>query len=151
METGIKEKFDKLVKNARQALRLVDSAPKINFNKIIKENWRARPGVAEYPGVYIIYKGNKIIYIGSAGKGNHVLRFRIGDLFFYSESPRTDYRFHHYLSRKLIEKGEFKTIGDLRNFYLNKCKIKLIETESIKEARAIEYILIAIFQPKYNA
>jgi hypothetical protein len=29
----------------------------------------------------VIYEGNKPIYVGSAGKGRHTLRYRIGDLF----------------------------------------------------------------------
>ncbi|MEM2507339.1 MAG: hypothetical protein QXF61_09885, partial [Nitrososphaeria archaeon] len=52
------------------------------FREFIDEkSWRIRKGVLNFPGAYIIFEGNEPIYVGSAGKGRHPLKYRINDLF----------------------------------------------------------------------
>jgi len=52
-----------------------------SFNEFVDGDGKPKKGVLKHIGVYVVYEGDKPIYVGSAGKGEHVLRYRIGDLF----------------------------------------------------------------------
>jgi len=101
-----------------------------------------------YAGVYCIYdiRKKKIIYIGSAGL-SHTLMYRIGDLFVYNKNSKKN-QFHHTLTYKLTkERGD---INEVKNYYLNDCRFKIIIADSDAEAHALEQLLILLFKPEYN-
>jgi len=125
---------------------------KINLKNIIINN-RVKGHELETPGCYVIYEYGKTrpIYIGSAGKGKHYLKYRIGDLFSYSQKSKDP--FYHTLTKKLImpnKIGRYKDIEELQEFYKEKCYLKIIETKTVREARILEDILIEILKPQYN-
>ena len=110
------------------------------------------------PGVYIIFEELEPIYIGSTGKGNANLRTRFHDLFYYNKKnypnkKRPSDPFNHTLTYRLVDPykiGRFEHPDEVRNFYLNECSFRLVETETVQEARALESILILQLNPKYN-
>ena len=141
-----------LTKKCSKYISAFEKSPKYNFGDVLKKNWKVKPGCFEAPGVYAIYeKGKELIYIGSAGKGGHYLKYRLGDLFAYN--PRSkDMKFKHTLPYKLLEKIErFNNIDKLRNHFVNKCNFKVVETRTVREARIVESILIELLNPKYNS
>ena len=120
------------------------------------ENWRPKK-TKEYPkvgelkhaGVYCIYEGQEIIYIGSAGS-RHTLRNRIGNLFVHRSQKNPE--FGHNLTHKLIldkTLRRFSKIDEVRDFYLN-CRFKFITANNDAEAHALENVLIMLFTPEYN-
>jgi hypothetical protein len=92
--------LDEIVNFLRAKFSEFQIAEKRSFKDLVKweSNFRGRRGILEYPGCYVIYEGEKPVYVGSAGKGRHVLKYRIGDLFFYT--PGSGYK--HTLTMKLI-------------------------------------------------
>jgi hypothetical protein len=119
----------------------------LNFKDFIKSNWRPKLKLLEHAGTYVIYENGKVIYVGSAGKGRHFLKFRIADLFYKGEENQ----FKHTLTEKLLKKiNRFKNIQEVRDFYLNSCSLKIIKTETVKEAKLLEEVLIYLLNPKYN-
>lgn len=114
--------------------------------------------IPKKPGVYTIYEDKKPMYIGSTGKGNANLKSRFHDLFYYNKKKYPDKKkpsdpFNHTLTFRLADPnkiGRFKHPEDVRYFYLNKCSFKVVETETVHEARALESILILQLRPIYN-
>lgn len=108
----------------------------------------------ESAGVYVLYDGDEICYVGSAGS-NHTVRYRIKDLFAYNESYEgKSERWGHNLTWKLMRDVENKhkiseKIDDVRDFYF-KCRFKFIKAKEDADAHAIEQVLIMLFKPKYN-
>jgi len=143
--------LDEIIELLKAKFSEFQSAEKRSFRDFVKyeSNFRGRKGVLEYPGCYVIYEGDEPIYVGSAGKGTHVLKYRMGDLFSYT--PRSGY--HHTLTRKLITHKKykrFKNIDEVREFYLNECSVKIIRTNNKQEAQLVESALVLHLNPKYN-
>lgn len=145
-------KLETIVKAVREWLRTLDEQPLHKFGDYVTGNGRPKRGDDfAFPGVYVLYEGEKVIYVGSAGKGRHHLKFRLADLFYFSSNVNLKDRFKHYLSKKLIEKyHRFDNIDSLRDYYYTKCKFRVIQTPDIQDARIIEAILIKILKPEYN-
>lgn len=143
------KKLDKIIKLIKQKAKEFNNASLVNFNDVIKKDGRPIRGKFEFPGIYIIYeKNNGMIYIGMAGKGDHFLRYRLSDLFFYDPKRK---KFKHSLTQKLLTKiRRFKNINGIADFYRNRCYLKVIGTKSAREARIIEDIFIELLSPKYN-
>jgi len=95
----------------------------------------------EFCGVYIIYEGRNIIYIGKSGGG----AYRIADLAYQKND-----KFKHTLSQKIIKFKSFRNINEVMNFYREKCFLKVIKTGSDMDAEIVESIFIKLFRPKYN-
>ena len=114
--------------------------------------------VPKKPGLYIIFEKQEPIYVGSTGKGNANLRTRFHDLFYYNKKSYPNERkpsdpFTHTLTYRLVDPkkiGRFRHTDEVRKFYLNNCSFRLVETETVQEARALESILILQLKPKYN-
>ncbi len=124
-----------------------------SFKDFVDENGKLRKDVLKHGGVYVVYEGEKPIYVGSAGKGKHVLRYRIGDLFSDYSGKEGERRYYHTLTRKLL-KGKhkrFNSLEEVRSFYLEKCKVKILEVEPISKAKLMEAFLIDLLKPKYNS
>lgn len=145
------------MKNLNSVLRLIktktrefEKTPILRFKGFIKPNWRPRGDRLNFVGVYIIYENNnELIYIGHAGKGKHLLKYRIADLFYYNS--KLSKPFHHTLTKKLLTKiKHFKNIGELRKFYLEKCYFRIIRIDRVRDARIIEATFISLLKPKYN-
>jgi hypothetical protein len=129
---------------------------RLDFKDFIKQDtWGPVSGQLEFKGVYVVFEDDNPIYVGSAGKGNHVLKYRIGDLFGYSPGAKTN-PFYHTLTRKLVRKrGNVKdlkqALDDVRRFYLENCSFKAVETDTIDQARMLEQVFIILLgHPKYN-
>ena len=129
----------------------------LDFKDFIeKSSWRPQGGKLECIGVYIIYEQRVPIYVGSAGKGNHVLKYRISDLFSYS--PKSKNHFYHTLTKKLTidyskKKGKttLEALDCIRRFYLEKCSFKYVQTDTIDQARMLEQVFILLLNhPKHN-
>lgn len=140
-------KLNQIIELIKKGVKLLQVAKSYYFADFIKENWRFKNGKFEFAGIYAIYeKGKGLIYIGSAGKGNHFLRYRIADLFYFSDN-----KFKHYLTEKLLNSlKRFDGIDSIRNFYLHDCYFRVVKTDTIRQARIIEEILIYLLNPKYN-
>jgi excinuclease UvrABC nuclease subunit len=98
-------------------------------------------GIPKEPGVYQIFEGGKLIYVGSARR----LKDRIHNLFYGN----------HTLTAKLWksksgEERRFRNLREVQNFYLNRCTFNFITTDEYKEALALEGILIMHDSPIYN-
>lgn len=144
------KKLNKIIQFIKKGVKEAKNAPLQTVGKFIKSNWQPVRGNLEYPGVYLIYeeRRKRLLYIGSAGKGGHYLKYRISDLFAYGNGKR---KFKHTLTEKLLDKlKRFKTIDGLKAFYLARCRIKIIPTKTIREARILEDVLIEFLEPKYN-
>src|SRR3989344_7799341 len=79
-------------------------------------------GAPKNVGVYILYKNSSVVYIGSTKS----LKRRLNSLF--SNNPK-----RHVLNKR-VKQGYYKD-----------CSVKILEINDIHEARALEYLLIAIF------
>ena len=144
------------MKNLSSILRLIKTktkefkkSPILRFEDFIKSNWRPRSDKLNFIGVYAIYENeDALIYIGHAGKGKHLLKYRIADLFYNSELSES---FKHTLTKKLLTKiKRFKNIGELRQFYLERCYFRVIQVSNVGDARILEETLISLLKPKYN-
>jgi len=158
-KTASEEKLAELpnvISNLQDKCKTLSSLPFRDFNDYINKE---RTGICKlkecpklrelrYAGVYCIYdiRENKIIYIGSAGL-SHTLMYRIGDLFVYNQNSKKN-QFHHTLTYKL--KKEFGDIGEVKRYYLNDCRFKVIIADSDAEAHALEQLLILLFEPPFN-
>lgn len=144
----LKAKFTKL-----------DTIDSLNFGEFINPlTWRTKwlavePKIKQLhsAGCYIIYESNsnQVIYVGFSGQ-SHKIRNRINDLFSYApsiEKPNIN-PFFHSLTEKLTK--SFGSIEKVRDFYINKCYFKIINTETDAEAIALEGLLIWTLNPKYN-
>lgn len=127
----------------------------LKFRDYVKTNtWSVLPGKLECVGVYVIFEGGKAIYVGSAGGGKHPLKYRIGDLFGYSPRSKSS-SYYHPLTRKLAKKIDVKdpeqALNEVRNFYFERCSFKVVKTDTIDQARMLEYVFIILLDhPKYN-
>jgi len=124
------------------------------FNEFVDENGKPKKGVLKHVGVYVVYEGDNPIYVGSAGKGKHVLRYRIGDLFSDCRGKKGERKYYHTLTRKLLTKYKrFNSLKEVQSFYFKECRLKILKTETISEARLMEAVLINLLEPKprYNS
>ena len=146
----VKKELNKILRFVETKMNEVEKAPFQILGKSVNHNWRPIRGVLEYPGVYIVYqeKRKRPLYIGSAGKGGHHLKYRLADLFYYGGGK---HKFKHTLTEKLFDKlKKFKTIDGVRAFYIIKCGVKIVRTKTVREARILEDVLIELLDPKYN-
>jgi len=123
------------------------------FNEFVDENGKPKKGVLKHVGVYVVYEGDKPIYVGSAGKGKHVLRYRLGDLFSDYRGKKGERKYYHTLTRKLLTKYKrFNSLEEVQSFYFKECRLKILEIETLKESRLMEAVLINLLEPKpiYN-
>ena len=153
MET-ITELSTKMKKNleiiSRKFVELVESRPR-RFKDVVSINHKIRiHGIPKEPGVYIISDEDEIIYVGSSGKGKANLKTRFRDLFYYNKNPESTSPFNHTLTHKLVKSDRFGTADEVRNFYLEKCTFRLIEMDTIRQARVLEDLLILVSDPSYN-
>jgi len=73
-------------------------------------------------------------------------------MFVYNKNSKKN-QFHHTLTYKLLHDKnlkKFKRIKEVREYYLNKCRFKIIIADSDAEAHALEQLLILLFEPEYN-
>lgn len=134
----------------RKFIELLESRPR-RFKDVVPINRQIRiNGIPRKRGVYIIFEEDRIIYVGSSGKGKANLKTRFYDLFYYNKNPESKSPFNHTLTRKLVKSGRFKTADEVRNFYLEKCTFSFIEMETIEQARVLEDLLILESTPFYN-
>jgi len=141
-----------------------------------REGWRTKRGLLDHIGVYVVYEGDKPIYVGSSGKGNNRLKHRIADIFGYTSGykGREADKFYHTLTKKLVlekipEGLSLKTastnfvnaqakksileqaLDSVRNFYLEKCSFRVVMTDNIDQARMLEQVfLLLLNHPEYN-
>ena len=128
-----------------------------NFVFIVNDKIRIKD-ISKKPGVYIILEKEEPIYVGSTGKGKANLRTRFQNLFYYNKKKypnekRPSDPFNHTLTYRLVDPnkiGRFKHPDEVRKFYLNNCSFKLVETETVQAARALEGVLILQLEPTYN-
>ncbi len=153
----MKSQWESLLNNLKQKLEELLKSEKIKFKDVVSINDRIGIGeVPKKPGVYVIYENNKIIYVGSSGKGKANLKTRLRELFYYNkrafpnkENPSEP--FNHTLTSKLVnDAGRFVHPDEVRKFYLDECSFRFIETETVREARALECILILQLNPIHN-
>jgi len=129
------------------------------LDKLLSSEFRnfQKRGKLDFSGVYAIYKGKKIIYIGSSKN----IKKRIQELL-------ADYR-SHTLHRKLLCEKFFGNFGGgtrkrldkiyktlpkskkeyAKNFFRKRCKFKLLEVKNEK-AKYLEHFAIGVLNPRYN-
>jgi hypothetical protein len=91
-------------------------------------------------GVYVIYShGNEILYIGSTNKFH--IRFGV-DL--KNEST-------HTLVRKLIQAGIHPDRIIAGEYFTHHYKYRILQSESKREAEALEHLAIWLLNPRYNS
>lgn len=145
------EEFKPILVFIKRKLEDFQSSKLYSFEEFVDEEYRSKKGVLQYCGAYVIYEGDEPIYVGSAGKGKHHLRYRIRDLFYDYKSKTGERKYYHTLTRKLLHKYKrFNSLDEVRDFYMTKCKIRIIKTDTIRQARIIEAILIYTLNPRYN-
>lgn len=112
------------------------------FNKLINSNLKSFGEVATLKnimGVYLIFnEKDEIIYIGKTNKFN----VRFG----------TDLKHEttHTLVRKMINSNYLTDRFEVKDYLMNKCKIRIEICDSNREAEALEHIAIYILNPFYN-
>ena len=91
-----------------------------------------------FRSVYVIYEGDTIIYIGKTNK----FHVRFG----------TDLRHEstHTLVKKLIKSEKFKDRIEVKNHFINSCRIRIEICENNRQAEALEHIAIYLLNPFYN-
>ena len=87
-------------------------------------------------GVYLIYIGKEIIYVGSTNKFD----IRFGTDLLHEST--------HTLHRKLLNEG--KTMQEIRDFFRDKCKYRIKICEDKLKAEALEHFAIWAIKPRYN-
>jgi len=151
-----------VISNLQDKCKTLSSLPFRDFKDYINKERTGIGKLKEYPkvrelryaGVYCIYdirENEEIIYVGSAGL-SHTLMYRIGDLFVYNQNSKKN-QFHHTITYKLIydeDLKKFNNIDEVKDYYFNDCRFKVIITDSDAEAHALEQLLILLFGPKYN-
>ena len=148
---SMSEEFESILVFIRKKMEDFQSSKLYSFEEFVDEEYRPKKGVLQYCGAYVIYEGDEPIYVGSAGKGKHYLRYRIGDLFCDYKSKTGERKYYHTLTRKLLHKYKrFSSLDEVRDFYMTKCKVRIIKTDTIRQARIIEAILIYTLNPRYN-
>jgi len=62
-------------------------------------------------------------------------------------------RYYHTLTRKLLigKHRRFRSLEEVRSFYLRECELKILKTETLSEARLMEAVLINLLKPTYNS
>ena len=89
-------------------------------------------------GVYAIFKGSTIIYVGYTGNS---LKRRFQELM-------GDYRSHTLHNKLIKELGNKKRV---QNFLIKKCRFKVKEFRNQKEAKVAEHFIIGVLNPRYNS
>src|SRR4030043_143942 len=131
----------------KEKWRMLENSEKLLFKDFIQKNWRAKNiDYLNDPGVYVVYEGDIAVYVGSAGKGKHFIRYRIGDLFGYR--PRAKKPFYHTLTMKLLKERNgsedlsnvSRLVDDARGHLMKTCSFKVIRTDNVRQARMLEYV-----------
>lgn len=150
-------KIEELLAFIKAKFEEFEGAPYFSFADFLYEDgsWRKPPKhKLDFGGVYVIYEQGKPIYVGSAGKGKHTLRYRLGDLFHdYKGQKEGERRYYHTLTRKLL-KGElkrFNSLDEVRHFFFDKCSIRILRIDSVSQAKVMESVLIELLKPMYNS
>jgi len=146
---GLKS-FEEMLNFLSEKIREFQEADFQSFREHVDaEKWRALPSpLLDQAGVYIIYEEGEVIYVGATQRKGRTIRDRINDLFY---KPTPGRRFKHTLTSKLINKLQrFRKVEDVRNYFLKKCKFKVIGTKTSRDAKLLEAVLIYLLNPKYN-
>lgn len=144
------QNIDGVLRFVKQKRAELERSPSLFFDDYVDEKGNVRKGKLECKGTYVIYESDKPIYVGSAGKGKHTLRYRISDLFSYSPRAKRN-PYYHNLTRKLLKEGRFKDRFAVWSFYREFCSFKVIKTENMDEARLLEQVFIILYHhPQYN-
>lgn len=112
------------------------------FEKLINSDYKTFEEVVSLKnimGVYVIHnEKEEIIYIGKTNK----FHVRFG----------TDLKHEttHTLVRKLIKSESYSDRFEVKDFLMNKCKVKIEICNTNREAEALEHIAIYILDPYYN-
>ena len=124
----------------------------VDFLERTPPRFKVQRDLFRFPGVYVMSENGAPIYVGMTGKKKRTLNDRISDLFYYSpNNPKVANRYHHMVTGKLVIKvHRFSTIAQVRDFYLQSCSLRVVQTQTFAQARTIEAILIEILQPQYN-
>ena len=110
---------------------------------------KPKRGVLKYGEVYTIYEGDRPIYVGSAGKGKHTLRYRFGDLFSEYRGNAGEKKYYHTLTRKLLlHYKRFNSLEEIRNFYFRKCSVRVLRIDSVTKRKVMENVLIQLLEPR---
>lgn len=146
----LREDVEKMLSFLREKVEEFERAQMQNFREHINmKTWRAiRSHLLDQPGVYVIYDGDRIIYVGATEKEGRFIRYSIGDLFYYRPPPSE--RFKHSLTRKLIEKYRcFTNIQEVRDYYIQRCSFKVVGTPTSRDAKLLEAALTRLLKPHY--
>jgi len=147
-----KIKLEELLSFIREKYEEFSKAAFHSFSEFVNENGKLRRGVLNYGGVYVVYEGDEPSYVGSAGRGRRVLRDRLGDLFSDYRGKQGEKKYYHTLTRKLLrgKHKRFNTLEEVQKFYIEKCRLKILQIESISKAVLMEAVLINLLEPRYN-
>ncbi|MCK5043153.1 MAG: hypothetical protein KAR51_03940 [Candidatus Aenigmarchaeota archaeon] len=138
---------------------------KIQFSEIFKVHERENHNkkiilsslLPEKRGVYILFKENSPVYVGSTGKNKRTIQKRIADFLYYNPEPMSEKfsdRTRHSLTNKLFVENKKTKKFELKDFYKSLSKnwqIKVLETEDEISAKVLEYALIMLLRTKYNS
>lgn len=98
-------------------------------------NWEEGQKLGKITGVYMIFNGEDLIYIGSTNKFS--VRFK--DFLHHST---------HTVHRKLVD--EFEDKEQINNFLKNECKYKVKVCENRRYADSLEHFAIDVLNPRLN-
>ena len=122
------------MKNYKEGLNKL----KEDFETLVNSHplkWEKVKELKKVTGVYVIYSGKDVIYVGSTNNFN--VRFGV-DLINKST---------HTLNNKLLnEKSPEETL----DFIKNKCMYKIKDCKDKVEAECLEHFAISVFEPSYN-
>jgi excinuclease UvrABC nuclease subunit len=107
-------------------------SPEISFHEVIPMK----------TGVYVISEQNRVLYVGSALDLDRRLKHNLLGTMGQIAQP-------HTFGRKLVEKfGDKETA---RRYLRQNCRLRILVTENLQEARVLEQFAILLLKPEYNA
>jgi len=153
-------KSEELFAFIKDKLEEFEKAERFPFGDFLYENGKPRKPPRrdlKFNGVYVVYEGEKPIYVGSTGGGKrrrHTLRDRLRDMFYDRKGRKEGQReYYHTVTKKLLE-GKFKrfnSLDEVRRFLFNKCKVRVLRIDSVSRAKVMESVLIEMLKPIYNS
>jgi len=151
---------DELLAFIKAKLREFQKTERFPFGDFLYENGKPRKPPRRdlnFSGVYVVYEGERPIYVGSTGGGKRrrrTLRDRLRDMFYDRKGRKEGQReYYHTVTKKLL-KGElkrFNSLDEVRRFLFNECSVRVLRIDSISQAKVMESILIEMLKPKYNS
>lgn len=112
------------------------------YNELLvseKRSFESVAGLKNVMGVYMIYGPNdELFYIGKTNK----FHVRFG----------TDLKHEstHTLVSKLIKNGRFADRFQVKEFLKSQCQVRIVQSETSREAEAVEHMAIYLLNPKIN-